>query len=396
MAKETKNYDIDEYRRQKKRKKWIRKITIACSLLILVSLLIFGFYVAQNYDIGTLLAGEETDEEGTLTDLSFPVTLTGLRPVGISSLDRRLVLLTDEESAFFSAEGNSLRSFAHRFTNPVQKTGDKRVLTYDRGGYSYRIDSENNLLYSGRLTGTILTGAVSRKNQFALVSSASGYAGCVTVFDSSGKEKVKWYSASESIVDIGFAYDGDALIIACIGFEQGTVYAKVYSLSLKSGATEELLASFSDSIPLAVDCKKGGAVHVICDNRLGMIGEQGEVSDISFDSALLTYCFTEQRTIFLLSDASQISVSLKVVNASGETSTAITKGEIIDVAADEETVYILKKGSVSCYDKMLSETAVLTVDAEIFDIETVGGQLYLLGSNRLTLWEEETNDGSGL
>ena len=155
MAKETKNYDIDEYRRQKKRKKWIRKITIACSLLILVSLLIFGFYVAQNYDIGTLLAGEETDEEGTLTDLSFPVTLTGLRPVGISSLDRRLVLLTDEESAFFSAEGNSLRSFAHRFTNPVQKTGDKRVLTYDRGGYSYRIDSENNLLYSGRLTGTI-------------------------------------------------------------------------------------------------------------------------------------------------------------------------------------------------------------------------------------------------
>ena len=31
---------------------------------------------------------------------------------------------------------------------------------------------------------------------------------------------------------------------------------------------------------------------MICDNRLGMIGEQGEVSDISFDSALLTYCFT--------------------------------------------------------------------------------------------------------
>ena len=59
------------------------------------------------------------------------------------------------------------------------------------------------------------------------------------------------------------------------------------------------------------------------------------------------------------------------------------------MAADEETVYILKKGSVSCYDKMLSETAVLTVDAEIFDIETVGGQLYLLGSNRLTLWEKK-------
>ncbi len=394
MAKETKKYDIDEYRRQKKRKKWIHKTVLAGSLLLLAALVAFGFYMVQNYDIETLLTGEETDNEGTLTDLSFPVTLTGLRPVGISSLGREIVLLTDEESAFFSASGSALRSFAHRYTNPVQKTAEDRVLTYDRGGYSYRVDSSGSLLYSARLTDTILTGAISRKNQFALVTSASGYAGCITVFDSSGKEKVKWYSASESIVDIDFSYDGDSLVIACAGFEGGTVYTRIYQFSLKSGETEERIASFSDSIPLAVDCKKGDVIHVICDNRLGIIGEQQDVSQISFDSALLRYCFTDEKTVFLLSDASQISVSLNSVDVSGETLTAVTKGEIIDVATDGQTVYLLQKGSVLCYDASLLETAVLTVDAEVFDIETVGGQLYLLGSNRLTLWEEKTDDGS--
>ena len=119
-----------------------------------------------------------------------------------------LVLRTTDEIIFFDSSGNTQHSLPHRFTNPVMKAGSSRLLTYDRGGYSYRIDSSSGLHYTGRTESTLLTGAISDKGTYALAVSETRYAGSVIVNSRTNEEVLRWYSVNDQIVDLSFSRDG--------------------------------------------------------------------------------------------------------------------------------------------------------------------------------------------
>ncbi|MBR6790954.1 MAG: hypothetical protein IKM31_08835, partial [Oscillospiraceae bacterium] len=286
-------YDINAYRRKKK---WIRfrnRMLAFLSVVTLITAVIVGIYFYQNYDIDQLAQTVKNGNDATVvTDNSFPVAMNGVTPVGLSKVGSGVVLLTDEETIFFGGGGAAKYNFNHQYTNPVIKSGGGRLLTYDRGGYGFRIDSENGLHYNARMENTLLTGAIGRKQSYALATAESRYAGSVTVYSKSNKEILRWYSVSDQIIDMDFSEDGGKLAVAAIGFQDGDVTGRVYLLDLREPEEEALVYTFAGSLPVAVDYKKNGSIQLLCDNSLCMIDDAGLAVSLELPGQPTGYCFT--------------------------------------------------------------------------------------------------------
>lgn len=385
-------YDFAAYRRNLKIKKIQRIILTVMSLVIILFMVILGIYLNRNYDVNDLaqsLTGNKV-ETGTVQSSGFPVSLTGEVPQELVVCGNSLVLRTTDEIIFFDNGGNTQHSFTHRFTNPVMKTGSSRLLTYDRGGYGYRIDSSSGLHYTGRTESTLLTGTISDKGTYALAVSETRYAGSVIVNSRSNEEILRWYSVSDQIVDLSFSKDGSQLAIACVGFENNMLVAKVYILDVSSSTTsEKAVISFEGALPVAVDYKSDNSIHLLCDTFVGVISPQLEKTEVSFSNSVYRYVFTSSRTILLNTDTSAVSFTLTSIDRSGNKSDVQIKGGGNDICVDDSgNIYLLEKSSILTYDSSLELKKELVTDTSVFAMAALGNKLYLLSDTLLARWED--------
>ena len=382
-------YDINAYRRKKKLQKLRNRLLAIASALTLVAAVIVGIYYYQNYDIDQLAQTVKSGGDTTVvTDSSFPVAMNGVTPVSLSKVGSGVVLLTDEETIFFDGNGASRYNFNHQYTNPVIKSGGGRLLTYDRGGYGFRIDSESGLHYNSRMENTILTGAIGRKLDYAIATTESRYAGSVTVYSKSNKELLRWYSVTDQIVDLSFSYDGNSLAVGTIGFGDGDVTGRVYLLDLKNPEEEAIVYTFSGVLPVAIDYKKNGTVHLLCDNSLAMIDKGGATLTVDL-SQPTGYYFTDTASIVMTSDTSGLSFSLISIDSTGEKYSVQVRGSGLDVAADGSNIYVLQKSSVQRFDSELELLEQMSIGSDIFALEASEGGVYLLSASYLDRWREE-------
>lgn len=381
-----KTYDIEEYRRKKRRQKWRNRIITVLAIALILAGVATGIYFYQNYDLQGLMESAKGSNEGEGTGTlgqSFPVSLTGITPLSISRSGDNLVLLTDEEEMLYSG-GNAGHHFNHRYTNPVVKLAGGRILTYDRGGYSYRIDSGSGLHLNGRMENIILTATISEKRSYAIVTKEARYAGSVTVFSKSNEEILKWYSASEQIADVVISPDERYLAVACVGFGDGVVSSKIYVIDLRHQSEEpKAVLSFSGSLPVALDYKKNGQIHLITDTGIGIVSKDLSSQRIAaYGNGLYQYHFTNDRTYALTTDGNSVSCSILMTD--GETEKAANlRGEVLDVSDNGKNLFVLGKSVITVLDRELNIIGTLKVSNDVYNIESVGGKVYLLSSNSL-------------
>ncbi len=363
------------------------------SLLVILIVLLGGIYLYRNYDVDKLaknLTGGQTDT-GTVLSTSFPVSLNGEIPQQLMTTGNSIVLRTTDEVIFFDSGGSTQHSFTHRYTNPVLKCGGSRLLTYDRGGYGYRTDSSSGLHYNGRTESTIITGAISSRGSYALAVSETRYAGSVIVNSRSNEEILRWYSASDQIVDLSFSDDGASLAIACVGFENNGLIAKVYILNVNKPSSEEKeVLSFEGAMPVAVDYKSDGSIHLVCDTFIGVISANLQSQQqISFSNSIYRYVFTPTRTILLNTDTSAVSFTLTSVDRSGNKEDVQVKGGGNDVCVDDNgMIYLLEKTSILTFDASLELKKELATDSSVFAMTALGNKLYLLSDSKLARLED--------
>jgi hypothetical protein len=385
-------YDLDAYRRGVKLKKMRRILLSVLSLVILLGALIGGIYLYRNYDVDNLaqtLTGSQN--EGTVLSTSFPISMSGEMPQQLITAGNSLVLRTTDEVFFFDKNGSTQHSFTHRYTNPVLKSGGSRLLTYDRGGYGYRVDSSSGLHYSGRTESSLITGAISSRGSYALAVSETRYACSVIVSSRSNEEILRWYSVDDQIVDMSFSDDGSLLALACVGFEDNSLVAKVYILQVnKSTDEEKAVLTFDGAMPIAIDYKSDGSIHLICDSFVGVIASDLQSQqEISYSNSLYQYIFTSTRTILLSTDTSAVSFTLTSVDRSGNKEDVQVKGGGTDVCVDSNgMIYLLEKTSILTFDSSLELKKELATDSSVFAMAALGNKLYLLSDAQLARWED--------
>lgn len=274
---------IEEYRQQRKKKK--RKKRLIAALVVLVLLAAIGG-IAFSYlrdQQGQDDGGSPVDPTGTasvdtgITANGYPISVGGSNPLDIQACGKNIFLLTKNSVIAFNEKGKQVYTAHHGYSKPVFTASSKRVLTYDQGGYQFRVDSNKSEMGAKKLTEKIVYGAISNDGYTAIVTQTARYTIKLTVYDTALKEVLTWNVSDQVITGIDFNSKSTACAVVTYSVENGTANSKVYELGFKKSGAEQFQTVLSDCMALSVNYQSNGNIGVITDQKAFMLGSGGEL-----------------------------------------------------------------------------------------------------------------------
>lgn len=390
-----KTYDIEEFRKKKKREKRIKRLIRWGVVLLVLAVAGAGIYFYMEYDFGAVLEQNPQSVVSTAqTDMdsgSFPLSLDAVNPQQLQLFGKRMILLTSDEVAVADTSGLVTSHYVHGYTNPVLKAGDSRYLLYDRGGYGYRVGNHVGILAEGRTTQAIQTGASGYNSCFALVTEESRYAGSVTVYDKNGEVLFTWYTPDEQIIDLCFSTDDKNLAVATVSFDDsGMLNAGIHWINIEK-EEEVSSAEFTDAVPVAVNVLSDGSVHLVTDGFLGIVSADfSQKTKLPYSQHLRKYACSHDYTLLVTSNANEVSSLVSLVSKDGEQVDLTVRSSVTSLSLSENNLCILAGGRATVYDLNLQPLKSELLSDDVFAIVGIGDYIYSLSPNYLTCSEKET------
>ena len=384
-------YDIEEYRKKKKREKAVRRLIRVMAAVVLLLGAVGGVYFYQKYDLGEFLYqspnSQAASQETSVQTGSFPISLDSVTPLELEPFQDGTLLLTDEELLVIHSDGSVPNQFVHSFTNPVLRIGHDQFLLYDRGGYGYRMENEKGSIASGRTTASIQAGACGYNSHFALVAADPHYAASVTVYDKSGQELLTWYSL-EQVVDAAFSQDDRYLAVASVLFQNdGALVSRIHLLDIEK-EKEVGSVDYKDALPVAVHVKSDGQIHLVTDSFLGVVSaDLSEQRQIPYLQQLRRYQFSDTATLLM-------SSAVSLVSANGDRTEQMVQSSVLDCSLQEDGVCLLTGNGVLWYSSKLEQQGSHTVASEVFQVSRSGDSLYMMSPSQLNQVDLREHTGS--
>ena len=104
--------------------------------------------------------------------------------------------------------------------------------------------------------------------------------------------------------------------------------------------------SFDNSVPVAIDYKSGGQIHVVTDDCIGIISKDfKEKKSVAYSNSLRKFCFDKKRTYVLTSDINSVSCSVMMTDGKVEKAETL-KLDLLDVAHNGKELFVLGKNQI--------------------------------------------------
>ncbi|MCI8406917.1 MAG: hypothetical protein HFE43_07980 [Oscillospiraceae bacterium] len=342
--------DINDYRRRKK----IKQIAVK---LILVSAVLGLLFVTLNL----LQAFQGNSFENMITrELSveipdFPLTIKNEQPIDLYSLGGNFAVLTKANLLVYSSGGTRIASYNHGYTNPVVKEGEKRLLTYDRGGTKLRVDAAAGSVGEITTGNTIICAEIAPNGNVAVATSYRNHAPVITVYNSSLKE-IYHYTESRDFTALAFSEDGGRLAACTVETRQGLLCAVIYEMEI-SKKTPARVTEITNILPLGLAYQSDGGLVVTGRNRLARLepSDQNRMPQFTeYTGEIQRFFQVKGQTVLLQKNLFNSDSTLCVYSSSGvlKASCGIAE-EAADLYTDGERILVLGKKQLHCYDMKL-------------------------------------------
>lgn len=372
------NYkDINQYRRRKKIKQISLKLGMAAVVLALLFVLLNVLNVFQGNELEKVIARKD----GTAKD-QFPLTikneqLTDIQPVGNS-----IAILTKSSLLTYSTEGDKVQSAIHGYTNPVTKEGIRRLLTYDRGGYKFRVDSSAGTVGEVTVDNTIICADISSTGNVAVVMSYKNFSPVVAVYDTNLKV-IYTYSATKDFTSVSFSPDGEKLALCSIEIFDGILGASVYELDIGK-KTDARITNVQDILPLGIRYQDGGHIAVIGKNSLVSV-KNSKQTRLDYKGDLLRFAAVGSGTVLVNQNLEDSSCVLSVVSPEGKsTAAASVDDEVLDLYTAGGNILFLGKKALCHYDMNLNpKSSSAAMDKSCSKVIYTGSAAFLLCGDQI-------------
>ncbi len=337
----------DELRRQTRLKKRKRRIIILCVIALVIA------YFAGVFS-AMLSAGEALYESATIalaTQAGFPVQ-TGISALyQVEELSGGFVALGQESCMVYSSGGNRLRSIQSGYLRPAIAVGSNRYLLYNRAGYTLRVESRTQTLYTKTFSNSILLAAISDKGTVAVVTESDRYLASLTMYSSSMQETLS-YSMTDSEgtpIRMEYAPDSSTLAVATIAAQNGQMLSQVYLISVKNGSVP-LDAQLGET-PLAMEWVSDTALLVLYDSKVVLYNTETQTQLASYDyqnQAITDYSYSGGTLALLLTQGTHSS--LVVLDSSLAASAQVALDTLANqVVLDDANVYVVAEKEIATY-----------------------------------------------
>lgn len=363
-----------------KNAKTLKLIAIIFVILLLVIIAAAQFGGVTFSTIGdrvrTSLAGIGSGE-------GYPYSMNGVEITDAGMTNSDFVLVHDDTVKVLDSTAKELSNLSHKYDHPVMSSNSGRILLYDEGGTTFRVQSKTRVLYEKELENIIFTGAMGKNGSVAIATSANGAESMLTVYDDKEDEIFVWKCAKEHIVSCDVSDNGKLFAVSVMGVDNGSVYSKVYIFN-KRGTEPQATFEYKDSAISSVQFLSNETLFVLGNNVCEIIKENEvkENVDVSVNTPSRLYISDNNTAVLVLSKYSSTTKKIiKVYNKSGaELFTQEIDGLVKSVSTDGKYIAVLTDDNVQIYNTKgeMVGSADVNTDAEEVIVSSRSTYVYSL------------------
>ncbi len=353
-------------------------VILVVLLLVIIAAAQFGgvTFSSISDSIRTSIAGIGSGE-------GYPYSINGVEISDMGMTNSDLVLLHDDTVKVLDSTAKELSNLVHKYDHPVMSSNSGRILLYDEGGKTFRVQSKTRVLYEKELDHLIYTGAMGKDGSVAIASAATGAESMLTVYDKNQEEVFAWKCAKEHIVSCDISDNGKLYAVSVMGVDNGSVYSKVYIFNKKKTEPQATF-EYYDSAVSSVQFLSNETLFVLGNNVCEIINgdEVKEKIDISVNTPSRLYISDNNTAVLVLSKYSSTTKKIiKVYNKSGkELFEQEIDGLVKSVSTDGKYVSVLTDDQVQIYNTKgeMVGSADVNTDAEEVIVSSRSTYVYSL------------------
>jgi len=369
--------------KQKIKGLYILNIIRKSSLLLIICIIFFGIV----FSAGKISAD---DFRRTFVRIANGFTADGENEAGqiVASYDptmciRRfkdgVAIATSDRLRIFDSSGIEFYSNKLTMSEPVVRSGNKRLLVFDRSGSVVEVYTSFANIGEISTEGEVINASINDKGSIAVVSQSNGYKSMVTVYNANLKENYKYYSADNYIIQA--CVYGLSKQMSCASLLIGGDSCKISSFDTSS---EEAVSS--------VNISAGFVYHLeyVAKDKLLIVADTGwYLEDTStgtmVDSyeysggSLLSFDISDSRGIFAFSDNGNRCNILVCDFSSGSENSFSVNGKVDSLAQNGDKIAILSSDNLLAFD--LSGIELYNTESDAERIVDISGS-YIIIQNK--------------
>lgn len=330
-----------------------KTLKVLAVVFVILLLVVIGAAQFGGVTFATIGDSIRTSLAGVGSGEGYPYRMNGVEICDAGMTNSDLVLVYDDSVKVLDSTAKELSNIAHKYNHPIMSSNSGRVLLYDEGGKSFRVQSKTRILYEKELDHTIYTGAMGKDGTVALAISASGAESMLTVYDNDKDEVFVWKCAKEHIISCDVSDNGRLFAVSVMGVDNGSIYSRVYIFN-KNKTEAQATFEYKDSSVSSVQFLSNETLFVLGNNVCQIIkgDEVKEEIDVSINTPSRLYISDNNTAILVLSKYSSTTQKIiKVYNKSGvELFTQEIDGLVKSVSTDGKYIAVLTDDNVQIFN----------------------------------------------
>lgn len=380
--------------RLSKRKKRRRNIV---ALTVVLFLLIFLYFNWKSF-APTEVANTVQSFLGGMGTGQFPLTLPSGTFKDAAPIGSNLGVLTDTSLILYSKSGGQIDVRAHGMNDPhIVSAGGKAVL-YDRGGKQFRVETRFSEPYKGTADYAIISAAVGKSGNIAVVTESEQYLSELTVYDPKYKSVFKWSSTQGRVISAALSPDGKNLAAITVGAKNGDITSSVYLFSL--GKQEPLaVAQYDGTLLFSVQYADSSHITAVGDTKsVFLSASTGKGSEYSYNGKTLKCYANNDGTAVLALETGSNSGSSRLLSFAGGgkiTGQTDVTGEIHSVFEHSGRIVALTTSQIWYADNAMKNQGTFAVAGDETGALPLKDSAYLFGTQTVYLDKYQGKNSSG-
>lgn len=341
---------LSEVRKRRSRKR--ARVVLAFALAgLLILALIAGAFTSSLTSLADL---GDSIRIGMTPGGGFPVKTGVTQVYQAEPLAGGFAALGETDVVLVSAAGLKLRTVQHGYARPALAVGGSRLCVYNRAGYSLRVESRSQTLYSETLKDPILVCAMSQNGSLAVATRSDRYVAQVKIYGSSFQYRYGWNTtdAEGTPMRMAFAPDNKRLAVACLKAEGGQIVTGIHLLDTRSDAVQTVIRAPGSTL-LQLHWVGNGQLLAVYDDHTALYSADSGAEKARFDyggSALTDASVNGKYTALLFAQADGAGSRLVVLGGgltllSDRTDPTAAHGVTVTATG----VYLLQADGVECH-----------------------------------------------
>lgn len=289
--------------------------------------------------------------------------------------------IIDTDTLYIAQTGGLVQQTTQlSYANPVLRTNGNRVLTFDRGGTGVSLSTAISTPVRLTLEDTIQDASLGQSNDFAVVTSATGYRAAVAVYSDSGAQRFFWATPDYYVQYAALSPSGKRMCALAFYQDGVELRSRLLFFDLDRDAVQAQV-ELGSTVGVALSFLDEDAALVLTDSALLLAdrtgGEPVTLASYTADELLAFALHGDRALLATRSWTGSARATLTLYDRTGVVGTVESAEEPTSLSLTDREAAVLTASGLHVYDHGLTP---------LWENPTAGGASRVLLTDSGTVW----------